>query len=74
MGTYEFENAGPLVVFAVGLGASAFTLGLFTLHVARAEHLCREGTTISTGCGGITAWSLLPSWWWLQERLSSIQP
>lgn len=43
VGIYEFESAGPLVVFAVGLGASAFTLGLFTLHVARAEHLCREG-------------------------------
>jgi len=43
VGTYEFESAGPLVVFAVGLGASAFTLGLFARHVARAEHLCREG-------------------------------
>lgn len=43
VGIYEFESAGPLVVFAVGLGASAFTLGLFTRHVARAEHLCREG-------------------------------
>lgn len=43
VGTYEFESTGPLVVFAVGLGLSAFTLGLFTLHVVRSEHLCREG-------------------------------
>ncbi|MDQ3915103.1 MAG: TMEM175 family protein [Actinomycetota bacterium] len=42
VGTYEFESAGPHVVFAVGLGLTALTLGLFTRHVARAEHLCRE--------------------------------
>jgi len=43
VGIYEFDSAGPLVVFALGLGASAFTLGLFALHVARAGHLRREG-------------------------------
>jgi len=43
VGIYEFESAGPIVVFALGLGASAFTLGLFALHVSRAGHLCREG-------------------------------
>ncbi len=42
VGTYEFEDAGPLVVFALGLGLSALTLGLFTRHVDRAEHLRRE--------------------------------
>ena len=42
VGTYEFESAGPLVVFTLCFGISAFTLGLFTHHVARAEHLRRE--------------------------------
>ncbi|HEX2049444.1 MAG TPA: TMEM175 family protein [Actinomycetota bacterium] len=42
VGTYEFHSAGPLVAFALGLGLSALTLGLFAHHVARAQHLRRE--------------------------------
>lgn len=39
IGTYEFEGAGPFVAFSLGLALAAFTLGLFTQHVARADHL-----------------------------------
>jgi uncharacterized membrane protein len=42
VGTYEFEAAGPFVVFSLSLGLAAFTLGLFTQHVARAGHLREE--------------------------------
>jgi uncharacterized membrane protein len=42
VGTYEFESAGPLVVFTLAFALSALTLGLFTHHVAGAEHLRRE--------------------------------
>lgn len=42
VGAYEFEAAGPFVVFSIGLGLAGFTLGLFTQHVVRAEGLLRE--------------------------------
>jgi uncharacterized membrane protein len=41
VGAYEFEAAGPFVVFSIGLGLSGCTLGLFTRHVVRAEGLLR---------------------------------
>jgi len=74
VGIYEFDSAGPLVVslWVLEPRHSPWAYSLYTSPVQGTY--AGKGTTISTGCGGNTAWSLQPSGWWPQVRRSSIQP